>query len=175
MVRPTVRFPGSGLREPCRRGQAGPAPTSTASASSISATVLIHLMPDQVPVHFNAANEPDRASGKYELLVALLFPLCGVFIVMGSKGSDADRQETALRVELRGLELFVFAWILFFLTSAPLRRRALPQPTWTRVAGPPSSAARSAIVAGNFMPRQIATPSSACTCAVGEASRNVAP
>ena len=45
------------------------------------ASVLIHLMPDQVPVHFNGANEPDRLGSKYEFLVAILFPLCGVFVL----------------------------------------------------------------------------------------------
>ncbi|QOS69552.1 SdpI family protein [Eggerthella guodeyinii] len=124
----------------------------------IVASVLIHLMPDQVPVHFNAANEPDRLGSKYELLVALLFPLCGVFIVMGSKNAPIGKEQRYAWGAV-AFELFVFAWILFFLTKALLYDGApFPEPDldasrWAAVIG-----GSLCVVAGNFMPKADRNP-----------------
>ena len=126
------------------------------------ASVLIHLMPDQVPVHFNGANEPDRLGSKYEFLVAILFPLCGVFVVMGSKNAPIGKERRWAWGAV-AFEVFVLGWILFYLTKALLYDGApFPEPDLDASAGPPSSAARSASWRGTSCRRRTATPSSAC-------------
>lgn len=122
------------------------------------ASALIHLMPDQVPVHFNAANEPDRLGSKYELLAALLFPLCGVFAVMGSKNAPIGK-EGRYAWGAVAFEVFVLGWILFFLTKALLYDGApFPEPDldagrWAAIGG-----GALCIAAGNLMPKADRNP-----------------
>lgn len=122
------------------------------------ASALIHLMPDQVPVHFNAANEPDRLGSKYELLVALLFPLCGVFAVMGSKNAPIGKERRYAWGAV-AFEVFVLGWILFFLTKAllydgaPFPKPDLDASRWAAVIG-----GALCVVAGNLMPKADRNP-----------------
>ena len=122
------------------------------------ASALIHLMPDQVPVHFNAANEPDRLGSKYEFLVALLFPLCGAFIVMGSKNAPIGKERRYAWGAV-AFEVFVLVWILFFLTKALLYDGApFPEPDlnasrWAAVIG-----GALCVMAGNLMPKANRNP-----------------
>ena len=122
------------------------------------ASVLIHLMPDQVPVHFNGANEPDRLGSKYEFLVAILFPLCGVFVVMGSKNAPIGKERRWAWGAV-AFEVFVLGWILFYLTKALLYDGApFPEPDldasrWAAVIG-----GALCVVAGNLMPKADRNP-----------------
>lgn len=122
------------------------------------ASVLIHLMPDQVPVHFNGANEPDRLGSKYEFLVAILFPLCGVFVVMGSKNAPIGKERRWAWGAV-AFEAFVLGWILFYLTKALLYDGApFPEPDldasrWAAVIG-----GALCVVAGNLMPKADRNP-----------------
>lgn len=122
------------------------------------ASVLIYLMPDQVPVHFNAMNEPDRLGSKYEFLVAIVFPLCGMLVVMTSKNAPLSKERRYAWGAV-AFETFVLGWILFFLTKALLYDGApLLKPD-------PSASRAAAVVAGglvalasNFMPKANLNP-----------------
>ena len=116
------------------------------------ASVLIHLMPDQVPVHFNGANEPDRLGSKYEFLVAILFPLCGVFVVMGSKNAPIGKERRWAWGAV-AFEAFVLGWILFYLTKALLPEPDLDASRWAAVIG-----GALCVVAGNLMPKADRNP-----------------
>ena len=115
------------------------------------ASVLIHLMPDQVPVHFNGANEPDRLGSKYEFLVAILFPLCGVFVVMGSKNAPIGKERRWAWGAV-AFEVFVLGWILFY-DGAPFPEPDLDASRWAAVIG-----GALCVVAGNLMPKADRNP-----------------
>ena len=124
----------------------------------IVASALIHLMPDQVPVHFNAASEPDRLGSKYEFLAAILLPLCGVFVVMGSKNAPIGKERRWAWGAV-AFEVFALGWILFFLTKAlfydgaPLPEPDLDASRWAAVIG-----GALCVVAGNLMPKANRNP-----------------
>ncbi|WP_080798000.1 SdpI family protein [Arabiibacter massiliensis] len=124
----------------------------------IVASAFIFLMPEQVPVHFNGANQPDRLGSKYEFLVALLFPLCGAFGVMGSRNAPIGKERLYAWGAV-AFEVFVLGWILFFLTKALLYDGApFPEPhlgasRWAAVIAGVLFAAAS-----NFMPKVIRNP-----------------
>ena len=111
------------------------------------ASVLIHLMPDQVPVHFNGANEPDRLGSKYEFLVAILFPLCGVFVVMGSKNAPIGKERRWAWGAV-AFEVFVLLY-----DGAPFPEPDLDASRWAAVIG-----GALCVVAGNLMPKADRNP-----------------
>ena len=65
-----------------------------------AAAIMILLMPEQVPMHYNASGEVDRMGSKYENLV---FPICGavigfLFIVICKSRKVASFEEKVLLI-----------------------------------------------------------------------------
>lgn len=124
----------------------------------VVASALIHLMPEQVPVHFNGVNEPDRLGSKYELLAALLLPLCGVFGVMGSKNAPIGKERLYAWGAV-AFEVFALVWILFFLSKALLYDGApFPEPDLDASRWAAVIAGALFVVASNFMPKATRNP-----------------
>ena len=83
--------------------------------SFAASAILIPMMPDTVPAHYNAAGEADRMGSRYETLIfPLITLLMGAFmIIFARKRKDASEEKPLLIVGTATTALFLIIGIFF--------------------------------------------------------------